>query len=298
LSRLHRLESHDHLLHLSARRIVLVEQARSFLGQCRLLETQGAILELQSIAARGEFQHLPFEVDEFLVERAAAHERGLPGKKAHCILREAHQTPTRLRRPATDELSAVLARLDVPLGVPEAQGLACGLLCSRPATNAKSRWFAELLDAAALVPEALAERAKDLHILDAWFGAELAALNDSELDFALALPDDDRPLDTRVIALGEFCAGVVYGVGIGIAAQGNPSLPADTRELLEDFMAIDGADTEADAEDGGEAAFVELSEYVRVGVLLIHEELKPVTASPGREAARNGTGRSSGNTVH
>ena len=199
----------------------------------------------------------------------------------------------------------MLARLDVPLGVSEAQGLACGLLCSRSASAAKSRWFSELLDAAALVPEALASRADDLHVLDAWFAVELAALNDSELDFELALPDDERALGARAAALGEFCAGFVYGIGIGVAARGDPALPPDTRELLEDFMAIDGAEAEEGAASGDEEAFVELVEYVRVGVLLVNEELKPVTA-PARVDTGVGvsglggesSGGSSGNTVH
>ena len=202
-----------------------------------------------------------------------------------------------MNRLPTDALSAVLERLDVPLGVAEAQGLACGLLCSRPASNAKSRWFSELLDAAAIVPEALAERASDLRALDDWFGAELAALNDAELDFALALPDDEHPLGRRVDALGEFCAGFVYGVGIGVAARGNPPLPEDTRELLEDFMAIDGADR---AGEGGadEAAFVELVEYVRVGVLLVNEELKPVTPSTAPAPGGAGAGDAPPSRVH
>ena len=187
-----------------------------------------------------------------------------------------------------DELSAALSRLDVPLGVAESQGLACGLLCSRPATKAKSRWFSELLDAASLAPDAVAARAKDLHALDAWFDAELAALNDAELDFSLALPDDDDPLDRRLVALGEFCAGFVYGIGIGVAARGDPALPADTRELLEDFMAIDGADTAREGEEADEeGAFVELAEYVRMGVLLVNEELKPVDAAPVSDRARH-----------
>jgi len=204
-----------------------------------------------------------------------------------------------LNRLPTDDLSAVLERLDVPVPVSEAQGLACGLLCSRPASNAKSRWFAELLDAAALVPEALAARAADLRALDEWFGVELAALNDAELDFALALPDDERPLAERARSLGEFCAGFVYGVGIGVAARGNPPLPEDTRELIEDFVAIDGAG-EADvdtldgagdgegAESGGEDDFVQLVEYVRVGVLLVNEELKPVTTTPSDPRGKAG----------
>lgn len=177
-----------------------------------------------------------------------------------------------------DELSAALERLEVPLGLAEAHGLACGLLCSRPTGTAKSRWFSELLDAAGLSGAVLASRKSDLHALDAWFSAILGDLNDAELDFSLRLPGDDRPLDQRLTALGEFCAGFVYGLGIGLSAQGNPSLPADSAELVEDFMAIDGADLRgAGADPHDETSYMELVEYVRVGVLLVHEELKPVT---------------------
>lgn len=202
-----------------------------------------------------------------------------------------------------DALSVALERLEVPLGLAEAHGLACGLLCSRPAGVAKSRWFSELLDAAALSPEAVAARASDLHALDAWFGTTLGALNDAELDFALALPDDEEPIDRRTRALGEFCAGFVYGIGIGVAAQGNPPLPADTRELLEDFMAIDGADAPApDDEESNamqdEEAFVELAEYVRVGVLLVNEELKPVTPLPASADAATRDGKKIPRQIH
>jgi len=57
-------------------------------------------------------------------------------------------------------------------------------------------------------------------------------------------------------------------------------------------MAIDGTDARSvgvEDESGEEEAFVELVEYVRMGVLLVNEELKPVSATsstaPGADAA-------------
>ena len=58
-------------------------------------------------------------------------------------------------------------------------------------------------------------------------------------------------------------------------------------------MAIDGADAGADdGERGDEEAFVELAEYVRVGVLLVNEELKPVagTGAPNAPAGHGSGG--------
>ena len=87
-------------------------------------------------------------------------------------------------------------------------------------------------------------------------------------------------------ALGEFCAGFTYGLGLATANRGNKALPTDTRELVEDFQAIDGAEmdmsasgTSGESDNADEDAYIELLEYVKVGVLLIHEEMKPVTPS-------------------
>jgi len=173
---------------------------------------------------------------------------------------------------------SVLDRLDIPLGPSEAHGLLCGLICSLNASSAKSRWFAELLDAANLSADSVAARADELRQLDEWYKRTLEGLNDSDLAFIPELPDDDVVINDRVVALGEFCAGFTYGLGIGVAQSGNPPLPADTRELIEDFQAIDNTDT-SEADSADEASYAELFEYVRVGVLLVHEELKPVAGT-------------------
>ncbi len=51
-------------------------------------------------------------------------------------------------------------------------------------------------------------------------------------------------------------------------------MPADTREIIEDFQAIEAADV--DDASANEEVYTELLEYVRVGVLLILEELRPI----------------------
>ena len=195
-----------------------------------------------------------------------------------------------------------LESLGVPLSLAEAHGLACGLLCSRTASGAKSRWFAELLDAAGLEPASLAGHAGAVRDVDAWFEATRAALHGTDLEFEPALPDDDEPLARRIDALGDFCAGLTYGVGLGAAARGNRPLPGDVAELLADFQSIDalerGAAAGHDATEGGpdaEADYVELVEYVRVGVLVMLEELRPAAAGPpGAAAAGKEAGRGAG----
>jgi len=179
-----------------------------------------------------------------------------------------------------DEISSLLQHLQVPIGVAEAHGLLCGLLCSQPSAHAKTRWFTELLGAAEIAPESVASRATYLRSLDGWFGSTLESLNDAELGYMPLLPADDAAIVERVASLSDFCAGFNYGLGIGMGNRGNQALPEDTQELLKDFHAIEATEAQTVQPDD-EAAFAELTEYVRVGVLLINEELQPVTRTAG-----------------
>lgn len=180
-----------------------------------------------------------------------------------------------------DDLSALLRRLEVPIGASEAHGLLCGLLAAQPSAPAKRVWLTELLEAADLAPGSLGDRAADIKRLDTWFTEVLESLHDANLNYNPLLPDDDNALAGRIRALADFCAGFCYGVGLGTASRGNKPLPADTTELLNDFIEIDSSASDS-VDSVDESSFLELSEYVRVGVLLIHEELQPVVKTdPG-----------------
>jgi len=177
-----------------------------------------------------------------------------------------------------DDLSALLRRLEVPIGASEAHGLLCGLLAAQPSARAKTKWLTELLDAAALAPESVSQKATEIKALDKWFSEVLESLHDANLNFNLLLPDDSVKLITRVGALADFCAGFCYGVGLGTGARGNKPLPDDTAELIKDFAEIDSAVNDS-VDSADEESLAELSEYVRVGVLLVHEELQPIMTS-------------------
>ena len=188
-------------------------------------------------------------------------------------------------------IEASLSRLNVPLPVSEVHGLCCGLLCALPSAGAKTRWFTEVLDAAGLASSDVAGKAAQLKELDDWFGETVESMNNVDLDFTPTVPSDDLPVSERMRALGDFCAGFTYGIGLTVAQRGNKSLPDDTREIIEDFQAIDAADSIDQADEKGEilsadkheGVYVELLEYVRVGVLLVLEELRPISPSEQRK---------------
>jgi len=170
----------------------------------------------------------------------------------------------------------------MPLPHSEVHGLCCGLLCSMPSSAAKTRWFTELLDAASLTADAVSTKASELKTLDEWFAQTLESLNDPDLEYSPALPDDKMPVGLRIRALGDFCSGFTYGLGLASANRGQKPLPEDTREIIADFQAIESADpadesVDAESLEQQEVMFNELLEYVRVGVLLVLEELRPVT---------------------
>ena len=96
------------------------------------------------------------------------------------------------------------------------------------------------------------------------------ALSDDELDYIPMLPDDEHPLQERVQALSDWCAGVVLGFGL---ASGN--MRADELELIENLQDIAAVEFEdSDNDEEGESSYEELYEFVR---------LIPVSLSIGRK---------------
>ena len=182
-------------------------------------------------------------------------------------------------------LTGSLSQLNVPLPVSEVHGLCCELLCALPVSAAKTRWFTEVLDSAGLTANDVAGKAAQLKVLDEWFAQTLEAMNNADLEFTPVLPDDEIAVVERMRALTDFCSGFTYGVGLGMAHRGNRPLPEDTREIIEDFQAIESADAVDQPDENGqvlsaekqEGLYQELLEFTRVGVLLVLEELRPVS---------------------
>jgi uncharacterized protein YgfB (UPF0149 family) len=95
------------------------------------------------------------------------------------------------------------------------------------------------------------------------------------------LPDDDAPLRQRVDALGSWCQGLLYGLGLG-EAERRGELSAESREFLRDATEIARVGFDADeANEADETAYAEVVEYLRVGLLLIHQDLRH-SAAPDR----------------
>ncbi|WP_018994030.1 UPF0149 family protein [Thioalkalivibrio sp. ALgr1] len=103
--------------------------------------------------------------------------------------------------------------------------------------------------------------------------ALLAQLYDVELGFGPLLPEGE-PIEARAQALSEWVDGFISGFGqMPRLQQMKPS--AEASEILRDFAEIARIELEPEDDEDNAAAFEELNEYVRVGVLLIADELAP-----------------------
>lgn len=56
-------------------------------------------------------------------------------------------------------------------------------------------------------------------------------------------------------------------------------MPSDAQEIIGDLSEMARIDSAPEVNESSETAFAELLEYIRVGVMLINEELRPNSAT-------------------
>jgi len=172
------------------------------------------------------------------------------------------------------EIGGALARAQTSVDAADCHGLLAGLVCATGSADPKI-WMAQVFDDYNPKDSAQADAARQVQVL---YADTLARLNSPDLDFGLLLPDDDDSLRERTESLGSWCGGFLSGLGLGGIADA-AQLPEAVAELLDDLAQIARVDFELEEPDEAElAAFEELVEYVRVGVLYINEELQPSKA--------------------
>ncbi len=179
-----------------------------------------------------------------------------------------------------DALALAISKLGAQQEPAELHGTLTGLLCANGNAGAET-WLKNLFPNAAsgdLLGEEAFDELKALH------ETSRERLNATGCEFQLLLPDDDSDLDQRVHALGEWCQGFLVGLSLG-GISDFKALPEDAREIAEDIVEIARADSSYsfDGSEEDEHAYAELVEYLRVGVLLINEELQSNQAPAAEE---------------
>ena len=173
-----------------------------------------------------------------------------------------------------DQLELKLHAAGAENGAAEAHGLLCGTICAGGKASSAA-WMEHVLGENTL--SAAAQDCSDM--LSALQSDIVRQFHDDALGFALLLPADDVSLAQRTDAIGHWCAGFLYGLALGGIREG-ADLPDTVSEVMQDFYEISHARFAYETTDNAdEEAYMEIVEYVRMSVLLLHEELQPMPAS-------------------
>ena len=187
--------------------------------------------------------------------------------------------------PAYDDLDSLLSSYGGAFGASECHGILCAMASCQLQLDGET-WARRMLSGEM---EAILEGtdsggggvdAADKEALKALFDDSVKQMADPDLSFKLLLPDDETSLDTRTDALAGWCEGFLYGLALGGIKQFN-MFSEPVQEFAQDLTEIsqlsheDGDDTEA-----GESAFFDISEYVRMGALMIRDELLHMDERP------------------
>lgn len=181
-----------------------------------------------------------------------------------------------LQLPAYVEIEESLNRVDGVHPPSEVHGILCGLLAKDVA--ASELRFVRLILGEVSVADVLAVEARDQLI--ALHAFTRAQLQDASLGLELLVPDDADPLDERISAACDWARGWVYGLAEQGITRAN-QLPDDSAEFLVDCMTLANGEYEAAEGEEGETIYMELLEYLRMGALMVQEELQPLQEVPG-----------------
>jgi len=181
-----------------------------------------------------------------------------------------------LSRPDYNSLNDALVKSAAELVASESHGVLCGMLCAAGKVELNA-WLDQVFEELDLNNMLIQEASK---LLVGLFNDTQSQLNGSDADFQLLMPDDDDSLVVRTEALADWCQGFTYGLVNG-GLKKDRELPDDTAELIRDMVEIARAGHDIDAEaDTDEESYMQIYEYVRMGVLLINEELQPSHVAP------------------
>jgi hypothetical protein len=169
--------------------------------------------------------------------------------------------------PPCEEVQSQISRLNVKPGAPEVHGSMCGFLCVGSSDKAQ-QYIQSLLE-----ESDVNKFETDVRALASLLQISYKQMSTMSFDFHLLMPDDDAPLEERAKALGLWCQGFSDGVlnaGIDISKISQE----ETRDALFHITEIANIDyTYTTVTEKDEKAFMEVYEYVRMAVLMIHTEL-------------------------
>ncbi len=164
-----------------------------------------------------------------------------------------------------------LERAHAVLDASECHGVLCGLLCASERFP-EERWLSEVFEPG---EKDGPESARCATMLRTARRETERQLEGQQYEFEPMLPEDETPLTQRGEALALWCRGFLYGLAVG-GLKDSKSTSDEVQEVLTDlseFTRLDVSELE-DETNALESDYAQLVEYVRVGVMLVHTELR------------------------
>ena len=162
-----------------------------------------------------------------------------------------------------------LSQAEAGINASEAHGTLCGLLCAQQPFDPQTWLLHTLIATDAATAPVAAAHALLLRLAE----SAVHQLNAADYDFTLLLPDDEHALQTRTLAVSQWCQGFLGGLRLAHLVQPE-TLPGDVGEVIGDIMEISkAARFQVEESNASEADFAELVEFLRAGIRLVYEEL-------------------------
>lgn len=156
----------------------------------------------------------------------------------------------------------------------EAHGTLCGLICGRGELEPQE-WISLTTDAGDAIAQGdiLAREASES--LTNFFFDTVKALSDNNLKFYPLLPEDDYEL-RRLEGIAQWSQGYLMGLSLA-GIEKFDHYPEEVGEFIEAMTSISSADDyDLAGDESDEEAIIELIEFIRIGVLLVNEEMNPI----------------------
>ena len=173
--------------------------------------------------------------------------------------------------PKYEQIENALSSVQSPYTPEDCHGMLCAMLIVNNSLRC-NRWLDEICTLTQ-TDQTIASKERDT--LCSLYDHTRQELNDALLNFSLLIPEDNSSLGVRVAALKKWCDGFLFGLALA-GVKDMSGLPEDSFEVLQDIVTISQVSEEDEEDEINEVAYLDIIEYVRMGILLINEELQPM----------------------
>lgn len=161
-------------------------------------------------------------------------------------------------------VNSIILQKEAADSAAEVHGIAVAMLCLEPKTEVGS-WLSEAISKEADLLE------EDKLLLINLFEQSKELMESDEFIFDLFLPDEQELVNSRCLALAQWCQGFLFGMG---RIETDSEWPGDVGEILKDIVEFTKLEADGDGDDEeAESAIMEIQEYLRASVMLIRSEL-------------------------